>query len=71
MAAQYIRLKKMPQNQNFKIQLQEQERPYTKYKELKLPKVNSSYLITDFAYLVKLITLSQVEYWKNKLNKCK
>ena len=42
---------------------------YTKYKELKLPEVDSSYLVTDFVYIVKLITLSWLEYWKNELNK--
>jgi hypothetical protein len=31
---------------------------YTKYKELKLPKVDSSRLVIDFVYIVKLIILS-------------
>ena len=71
MAAQYARLKKAPQNQNFKVWLQEWKRLYTKYKELKLPKVDGSYLVTDFIYTVKLIILNWLEYWKNKLNKHK
>ena len=44
---------------------------YTKYKELKLPKVDGSCLVTDFTYAVKLITPSWLKYWKNKLNKHK
>jgi hypothetical protein len=44
---------------------------YTKYKELKLPKVDGSRLVTDFVYAVKLIILSWLEYWKNELNKRK
>jgi hypothetical protein len=42
---------------------------YTKYKEQALPKVDSSYLVTDFAYVVELIILSWLEYWKNELNR--
>ena len=71
MATQYIRLKKAPQNQNFKVWLQEWEKLYTKYKELKLLEVDSSYSVTNFIYIVELITLSQLEYWKNELNKHK
>ena len=44
---------------------------YTKYKELKLFKIDGSCLVTDFTYIVKLIILSWLEYWKNELNKCK
>ena len=42
---------------------------YTKCKELKLPKVDSNRLVTDFAFTVKSITPSWLEYWTNKLNK--
>jgi hypothetical protein len=31
---------------------------YTKYKELKLPKVDGNRSVTDFIFIVKLITLS-------------
>ena len=44
---------------------------YTEYKELKLPEVNGSHSVTDFAYAVKSITPSWLEYWKNELNKRK
>jgi hypothetical protein len=69
MAAQYARLKIPPQNQNFEVWLQEWERVYTECKELKLPKINGSRSVTDFVYIVELITLSWLEYWKNELNK--
>ena len=42
---------------------------YTKYKELKLPEVDGSHLVTDFVYIVELITLSWLKYWKNELDK--
>ena len=41
---------------------------YTKCIELKLPKVDGNRLVTDFAFIVEFITLSWLEYWKNKLN---
>jgi hypothetical protein len=44
---------------------------YTECKELNLPEINSSCLVTDFAYIVELIILSWLEYWKNKLDKYK
>ena len=44
---------------------------YTKCKELDLLKIDSSCLVMDFIYIVKLIILSWLEYWKNELNKCK
>ena len=69
MATQYIKLKKAPQNQNFEVWLQEWERVYTECKELKLPEVDSSRSVTDFAYAVKSITPSWSEYWKNELDK--
>ena len=58
LAAQYARLKKAPRNQNFEVWLQEWERLYTECKELKLPEVDGSRSVTDFAYAVKSITLS-------------
>ena len=42
---------------------------YTEYKELKLPEVDGSHSVTDFAYAVELITPSWSEYWKNELDK--
>ena len=39
---------------------------YTEYKELGLPEVDSNRLVKDFAYVVKLIILSWLEYWKNE-----
>jgi hypothetical protein len=42
---------------------------YTKYKELKLPKVNGSRSVMDFIYIIESITPSWLEYWKNKLDK--
>ena len=44
---------------------------YTKYKELKLPKVDGNRLVMDFVFIVKSITLSWLEYWKNELNRRK
>jgi len=44
---------------------------YTKCKELKLPEVDGSRSVTDFAFTVKLITLSWSEYWKNEINRLK
>jgi len=32
------------------------------YKELGLPKVDGDYLVRDFIYIVKLITLNWLEY---------
>jgi hypothetical protein len=42
---------------------------YTKYKELKLPDVDGDCLIRDFVYIVKLITPSWSEYWKNEFKR--
>jgi hypothetical protein len=42
---------------------------YTKYKELKLPKVDGNRLVTDFVFIVESITLSWLEYWTNELDK--
>jgi hypothetical protein len=35
---------------------------YTECKELNLPEINGSRLVTDFVYIVKLITPSWSEY---------
>jgi hypothetical protein len=44
---------------------------YTEYKELKLPDMDGDCLVRDFMYIVKLITLSWLEYWKNKFKRLK
>ena len=35
---------------------------YTKYKELKLPKVDGNCSVTDFTFIFKSIILSYLEY---------
>ena len=42
---------------------------YTECKELDLPEIDNSQLVIDFVYIVELITLSWLEYWKNELDK--
>ena len=69
LATQYTKFKKVPRNQNFKAQLQKWEKVYTKYVELKLPKIKDNWLMKDFAYAVKSILLSWLEYWKNKFQR--
>ena len=66
---QYAKLKKAPRNQNFKIWLQEWEKVYTKCVELKLPKIKGNQSMRDFVYVVELISLSWLEYWKNKFQR--
>ena len=69
LATQYRKLKKALQNQNFKVQVQEQEKVYTEYIELGLPKVEGNRLVRDFIYAVKLTLPSQSEYQKNKFQR--
>ena len=52
----------MFKNQNFKVQVQEWEKVYTKYIKLGLPEVESNQLVRDFIYTIKLTLLSQSEY---------
>ena len=61
-----MKLKKAPQNQNFKIWLQEWEKVYIKCFELKLLKIKGNQLVRDFIYVIELISLSWLKYWKNK-----
>jgi hypothetical protein len=42
---------------------------YTEYKELKLPDMDSDCLVRDFVYIVELIILSWLEYWKNEFKR--
>ena len=69
LATQYTKLKKVPRNQNFKIWLQEWEKVYTEYVEQKLPEIEGNWLVRDFAYAVKSVSLSWLEYWKNKFQR--
>ena len=62
LATQYVKLKKVPRNQNFEIWLQEWEKVYTKCVELKLSKIKGNWLVKDFAYAVELILPSWLEY---------
>ena len=66
LATQYVKLKKAPRNQNFKVQVQEWEKVYTKCVELGLPEVKGNQSVKDFAYTVELISPSWSEYWKNE-----
>ena len=42
---------------------------YTKYIKLKLLKIEGNWSVKDFAYAVKSISLSWLEYWKNKFQR--
>ena len=69
LATQYAKLKKVFRNQNFEAWLQEWEKVYTECVELKLPKIKGNWLVKDFAYTVKSISPSWLEYWKNKFQR--
>ena len=58
LATKYTKLKKAPQNQNFKVWIQEWEKVYTEYIELKLPKIEGNWLVRDFVYTVESILSS-------------